>query len=167
MKTVIHTKTETIEKIIKGCKVCYVGLVDNDMPYVLPMNFGYSDNFIYLHSAPTGRVIDIINNNNNICITFSNNHKLTFQHPEVACSYRMASNSVIAMGKVSFVEDLTEKENILNIIMEQYSDKKFKYSEPAIKNVKIWKVPIDKISCKEFGVPHDAYVGDKSVKRSY
>ena len=53
-----------------------------------------------------------------------------------------------------FEEDFAEKERILNVIMRQYIDKEFKYSEPAVNNVKIWKVNIDTISAKEFGVRH-------------
>ncbi len=64
------------------------------------MNFGFKDNVIYLHSAPEGRVVDILEKNKNICVTFSTDHELVFQHPEVACSYRMKSKSVVAWGKV-------------------------------------------------------------------
>ncbi len=167
MKTVEHLNSERIEEIIKQCDVCFIGVVDGDMPYVLPMNFGFKDNIIYLHSAPEGRIIDILNRNSNICVTFSMDHELVFQHPEVACSYRMKSKSVVAWGKVKFQEDFAKKEEALNIIMEQYSDKKFTYSDPAIRNVKIWEVAMDKVSCKEFGAPHEKYKGDDSVKRSF
>ena len=51
--------------------------------------------------------------------------------------------------------------------MEQYSDKKFKYSGPAIRNVKIWEIPIDKVTCKEFGAPHEKYQGDDTVRRTF
>ena len=48
--------------------------------------------------------------------------------------------------------------------MEQYSDLKFEYRDPAVKNVKIWKVPIDQVSCKEFGAPHDKYRQDRALE---
>jgi len=38
--------------------------------------------------------------------------------------------------------------------MGQYSNKKFRYSDPAVKNVKIWIVEIEEVTCKEFGAPH-------------
>ncbi|WP_075603306.1 pyridoxamine 5'-phosphate oxidase family protein [Saccharicrinis aurantiacus] len=167
MKTVEHLNDKRIEEIIKKCDVCFIGVVDGDMPYVLPMNFGYHNNIIYLHSAPEGRIVDILEKNANICITFSTGHELAFQHPEVACSYRMKSQSVVAWGKVQFQEDFDKKVEALNILMKQYSDKEFKYSDPAIKNVKIWEVPIDKVTCKEFGAPHEKYQGDDTVKRSF
>lgn len=155
MKTLTITDRQEIEEIIARSKVCYIGLADTDgTPYVLPMNFGYRDNVIYLHSAQEGSSIDILERNNRICVTFSIDHALVFQHPQVACSYRMKSKSVIAWGKVAYEEDFDQKVEALNIIMKQYSDKEFTYSDPAVVNVKIWKVEIEKISCKVFGAPH-------------
>ena len=155
MKTLFHTDKDFIESIIRKCNVCFVGMADTDgTPYVLPMNFGYKDNILYLHSAQEGRSIEILSRNPRVCITFSTDHKLQFQHPDVACSYRMCSKSVICWGKVRFEEDFDRKVNALNIIMQQYSDKEFTYGAPAVRNVKIWEVAIDEISCKEFGAPH-------------
>ena len=76
----------------------------------------------------------------------------------------MKSKSVIAMGKVEFVEDMELKREALNILMANYSDKEFKYNDPAVKNVKIWKVPVDQVSCKEFGAPHDEYKLKRSIE---
>ncbi len=165
MQTLNHTDNEVIEAIIRKCNLCFIGVVDpENKPYVLPMNFGFRDNVIYLHSAPEGRIIDIIENNNNICVTFSTDNELVFQHPEVACSYRMKSKSVVAMGQVEFIEDMDEKREALDILMETYIDKKFNYSDPAVRNVKIWKVAVDSISCKEFGAPHDEYKLKRSIE---
>lgn len=158
MKTLVHTDKELIESTIQKCDICYVGLADTDgTPYVLPMNFGYRDGTVYLHSAQEGRCISILERNPKVCITFSTDHDLVFQHPEVACSYRMRSKSVICWGEIRFEDDLEKKTEALNIIMKQYSDKEFRYSDPSVRNVKIWIVEMDEVSCKEFGAPHARY----------
>ncbi|MBN2166376.1 MAG: pyridoxamine 5'-phosphate oxidase family protein [Marinilabiliaceae bacterium] len=167
MQTLVYNDQDIIEAIINKCDICFIGVCDKSMiPYVLPMNFGYNNNTIYLHSAPNGKVIDIINENNNICITFSTDHELAFQHPEVACSYRMKSKSVIAFGKVEFIadDDLDKKREALNIIMKQYSNKEFQYNDPAVRNVRIWKIPVNQITCKEFGAPHDQYKIQRGIE---
>jgi hypothetical protein len=64
----------------------------------------------------------------------------------------MHSKSVVAWGSVSFVDDFDRKVEILNIFMKQYSDNTFKYSAPAVANVKVWTVPLEEITCKEVGV---------------
>lgn len=155
MRTLTVTERDEIEQIIAKCDVCYVGFADTDgTPYVIPMNFGYREGVIYLHSGQEGRTIEMLKRNNKVCITFSTDHALVFQHPEVACSYRMKSKSVIAWGNVTFEEDFDKKTDALNIIMKQYSDKEFKYSDPAVKGVKIWIININEITSKIFGAPH-------------
>ncbi|MDR0332028.1 MAG: pyridoxamine 5'-phosphate oxidase family protein [Dysgonamonadaceae bacterium] len=152
MKTFPIFDQQRIEAIMKSCQYCTIGVVDeNGIPYVIPMNFGYENNTIYLHSAQEGRSIRALEKNPNICITFCTNSKIVYQNIEVACSYSAQSESVICEGKVEFVEDFDEKVHALNATMKQYSDRTFSYSTPAVSNVKIWKVAIEKISAKEFG----------------
>lgn len=156
MKTVFITDKKEIDAIIAKCDICFVGLADTDgTPYVLPMNFGYKDGTVYLHSAQEGRSIDIISRNPRVCITFSTDHALVFQHPQVACSYRMRSTSVIGWGSVVYEEDFDKKREALDIIMKQYVEREFVYSDPAVCNVKIWKVELEQMTCKAFGAPHD------------
>lgn len=164
MKTLVHTDKEQIEAIIRSCKICFVGMAETDgTPYVIPMNFGYQNGVIYLHSAQEGRSISILERNPKVCITFSTDHDLVFQHPDVACSYSTRSKSVMAWGEVKFEEDFDKKTEALNIIMKQYSDKEFRYSDPAVKNVKIWIIDPDKVTCKEFGASYDRYK-NKQIK---
>lgn len=50
--------------------VCFVGIVDMEgNPYVVPMNFGYEDGIIYLHSGPEGSKVEMLEHNN-VCIGF-------------------------------------------------------------------------------------------------
>lgn len=155
MMTVTVEERHIIDEIITKNTLCYVGMIDrNGMPYVIPMNFGYADDTIYLHSAQEGSSIEALNKNPNVCITFCTEPVLTYQNEEVACSYRMKGSSVICRGKVVFEEDFDEKVRALDIIMKQYTDRSFTYSAPAVNNVRVWKVEIDSVSTKVFGVPH-------------
>lgn len=152
MKTLEITGREEMEAVIARCGICFVGMADTDgTPYVIPMNFGYENGSVYLHSAPDGRSIDILRRNPRVCLTFATGHELVFQHPEVACSYSMRSESVLAWGKVNFIEDMQQKREALNILMRHYADRPFVYSDPAVKNVKVWKVTVDTLTCKAFG----------------
>lgn len=156
MKTCIIEEKERIESIIMNSDVCFVGVTDLEgNPYVVPMNFGYEDDTLYLHSGPEGGKIEMLERNNHVCITFSHGHKLVYQHEKVACSYSMRSESVMCRGQVHFIEDIDEKRRALNIIMRHYSDKEFTYSDPAVRNVKVWQVPIKKMTGKVFGLRAD------------
>jgi nitroimidazol reductase NimA-like FMN-containing flavoprotein (pyridoxamine 5'-phosphate oxidase superfamily) len=141
-----------IQDIIDKCDTCFIGMVDPEgKPYVLPMNFGYEDGVIYLHSAKTGRKIDIMKDNPEVCIAFSTDHNIFFRNETVACSYGMDYRSVLAYGKVVFVDDYEEKARILNVIMRKYTGKDFSYNAPAVNNVEIYKVEPEKIEGKVSG----------------
>jgi nitroimidazol reductase NimA-like FMN-containing flavoprotein (pyridoxamine 5'-phosphate oxidase superfamily) len=156
MKTYSISDTSLMETLIKKCKVCYVGLSDEDgMPYVLPMNFGYSDGILYLHSGPEGKSIDIIRKNPKACVTFCPSARLAHQHEDVACSYRMKSESVMCFGEIVFEEDVDKKTDALNHIMAQYSERAFSYSLPAVKNVQVWIMKVEHMSGKIFGEKHN------------
>lgn len=155
MLTKTIKEKEIIDKIIAECQVCYLGIVDHEgKPYVVPMNFGYDGQNIYLHSGPEGGVLQAVKRNPFVCITFSGHHELIYQSEQVACSYRMKSSSVICRGTVSFEEEIERKKACLNQMMTKYTDKEFVYSAPALRNVVVWKVKIEEISSKVFGAPH-------------
>jgi len=152
MRTSIITDTSEIEEIIKQCDICFVGFIETDgSPYVIPMNFGYVDGDIILHSGLHGKHLNLLELDNRICVTFCSDRKLVYQHPDVACSYSMTSKSVLCKGTVSFVEDLDEKMELLNQFMKNYSDRTFKYSTPALTNVKVWRMKIVEMTAKAFG----------------
>jgi len=152
MRTSFITDKKEIEEIIHQCDVCFIGLTERDgSAYVIPMNFGYAEGELILHSGPEGKHINLIGIDNRICVTFCSERKLVYQHPDVACSYSMLSKSVVCKGRVTFIEDLTEKEAAMNLTMKNYTDKTFKYSKPALMNVKIWRVSIEEMTAKSFG----------------
>lgn len=71
MKTFSNEEQESIETVIKACKLCSEGMAtEKGVPYVLPMNFGYENGVVYLHSAQEGRSIRTLHQNPRVCITF-------------------------------------------------------------------------------------------------
>ena len=55
-------------------------------------------------------------------------------------------------GKVEFIEDMEEKRHALDIIMRHYTKDQFSYSDPAVRNVKVWKVAVRQMTGKVFGL---------------
>jgi len=66
----IHDRNE-IDAILKQCKTCYVAMSDNDVPYVLPLNFAMDGDKVILHSAPHGRMWETIKKNPKVCINWT------------------------------------------------------------------------------------------------
>ena len=141
---------DQLEDIIKRCRICHIGMVDFDRPYVLAFNFGYADQTIWLHCANEGKKLEILRRNPNVCVEFDTDHKIFARNEEVACSWRQAYRSVIVEGQAVFVNGYEEKVKGLDILMKHYSDKEFKYSKPAVDNIQIIKIPVASISGRSF-----------------
>jgi hypothetical protein len=147
----IISKTEN-EAVIRKCQTCSIAMVDPDgKPYVIPMNFGYAADYVYFHGSAKGKKVDVLKNKSDVCIAFSTDHELRYVDEEVACSWSMRYRSVLVYGKAEFVEDPGEKIAILNIIMAHYAERKFEYNAPAIREVMVFKVMVEKMDGRVYG----------------
>jgi nitroimidazol reductase NimA-like FMN-containing flavoprotein (pyridoxamine 5'-phosphate oxidase superfamily) len=135
-----------IEEIIKQSRVCRLGLVDGDKPYVIPMSFGY-DGSLYFHSALEGRKIAVLKKNPQVCFEFDEVTKLVKNKD--ACEWGMAFKSVIGEGKAVFVEDITQKAHGLGVIMAQYSNRSFEFPKESMDKTALIKVTITRITGKQ------------------
>jgi nitroimidazol reductase NimA-like FMN-containing flavoprotein (pyridoxamine 5'-phosphate oxidase superfamily) len=151
MRTHFITDRNEIDAILKKCKTCYVAMSENDVPYVLPMNFAVDGDRVILHSAQQGRMWETIKKNPKVCINWILGEELSWQDERVGCSYRVQSKSVIVEGTAEILEDFDEKERLFKQFMSQYSDLQFKFNAPAIRNVGVLIVPITKLTAKVFG----------------
>jgi nitroimidazol reductase NimA-like FMN-containing flavoprotein (pyridoxamine 5'-phosphate oxidase superfamily) len=155
MKTIFIEDQQQIEEAIQQCEICSLGVVDTEgKPYVVPMNFGYHDGYIYMHGANFGKLIDAMKANPQVCVTFCTPTQLAYQDEHVACSYRMKAKSVVARGEIEFIVDFDKKVDALNVLMANYTDHKFTYNSPAVRNVEVYRLKADELTAKEFGAPH-------------
>lgn len=152
MRTIIIQKREELDEVILSCKTCYLAMSLNDQPYVLPMNFGFDGDFVILHSAMHGRMWETLQQNPKVSINWTLGEELAWQDVRVGCSYRVKSASVVVEGDAEFIDDYDEKYRCMLKTMAQYSDRPFKFNQPAIRNVGVIKVHIRKISGRRFGV---------------
>jgi len=137
--------------IIEKAIICRVAMCWQDEPYVIPMNFGYRDNYIFLHSAGEGRKLDILRNNDKVCIEFDADVELV--QSRKACNTEMKYKSVLVFGTAVVLKDIAEKKRALDIIMHHYynhnSLSAFHYPEDALEKIIIIKVKVEKITGKE------------------
>ncbi len=149
MKVKYNYDKEVIRQIMTDCQVCSMSMVDESGdPYVVPMNFGFDEEYIYLHSGAEGQKMKFLKKNPKVCINFSTGHELRWQHERVACSYGMKYKSILVFGEVKIIEEKEDKITVLNHVMKQYTDREFKYSDPAVREVVAMKVKIDKLICR-------------------
>ncbi|MCK5680339.1 pyridoxamine 5'-phosphate oxidase family protein [bacterium] len=141
---------EQIEEIIKEAKVCRLGLYekDTDYPYIVPLNFGYSDKKLYFHSAKAGKKVDILKSNPRVCFEFD--IALGLVKGESPCNWGNKFKSVIGFGTVSFLEDPIQKADAMHILMQNYSNDKHLFPEKVLANTLVYVVDIEEITGKQF-----------------
>jgi uncharacterized protein len=131
-----------IKSIIEKCKVCHLAMVDEGLPYVVPLSFGYAIDgkklTLFFHSAKTGRKIDILHENKEVCFEMAYEGKLG--HFENPCNAGYYFESVIGFGRVEFVEDVQQKCQALSLLMKQQSGKDFTFTENQADTVCVFKV---------------------------
>jgi len=138
-----------IEKVIKEAICCRIGLVDDDEPYVVPVCFGYARNAIYFHGALEGRKAELIKKNSKVC--FEIDTDVAVVKSEKPCGWTMKYKSVIGVGRASILENDEEKAQALKLIMQQYSEGEFNFSNSALDSVLVVKVNIESITGKQSG----------------
>ena len=83
------TEMEEIQQIFDECKVCRIGIMDENGPYIVPVNYGYVRKegkvILYIHGAREGKKIDLIRKNANVGVEIDYRHELV--EGDTACQY--------------------------------------------------------------------------------
>lgn len=107
---------ETIYRILDEATICHVGFVQQEQPYVIPINFARMEDNIVLHGAKASRLLKHIAAGYPVCIEVTIVDGLVlarsvFNH---SVNYR----SVVLFGRGRAVEDEQEKLSTLETITE-------------------------------------------------
>ena len=147
------TDKDEIIKIIDKSDVCRIALSQNNIPYIVPMNFGYifeNDRLVlYFHCAKEGKKLDIIKSNPAACFEMDCSSKII--PGEKACNYSIDFESVIGFGNIVITGDgeIEEKRKALNLIMQKYApEKMFEFSGTDIDSVTVLKFIVDDFTGK-------------------
>ncbi|MCK5352695.1 pyridoxamine 5'-phosphate oxidase family protein [bacterium] len=135
-----------LEAILRSAQICHLSMVDEGKPYVVPLNFGYEDNALYFHSAPEGRKINILRKNPEVCFSVVARHEIVVS--ERACSWTAEFSSVTGTGKAAILTDRAVKEKGLTVLMSQYSDEKYDFSDEELDGVVVIRVEIEEMAGK-------------------
>ena len=146
-----------LSELLRSGEVCHLSMVDDGMPYVIPLNYGYQEGgyleggsangALYFHSAPEGRKIQILRENPEVCFCVVADHQLI--EGVKACSWSASYRSVIGTGKATIITEPTEKDEGLKILMAQYSDREYEFSDSDLERVVVIRVEIEEMSGKK------------------
>lgn len=144
------TDKSILEEILMRSKVCRIGMADHGLPYILPFNYGYKDNSIYIHCARDGKKIDLLKSNPIVCFEIEDEAEIIKN--EKACRWSTSYRSIVGYGKIEILNDFAQKQKGLEIIMSHNGAPRLNEFEPKqVDSVLILKLSIDSLTGKQSG----------------
>jgi nitroimidazol reductase NimA-like FMN-containing flavoprotein (pyridoxamine 5'-phosphate oxidase superfamily) len=139
-----------INKILTESEICRIAMLDGTEPYMVPLNYGYADNVIYMHSAPEGRKIELLKANNWVCFEMEYAQEIIKQ--DEPCGWTTKYLSIIGYGNIEIITDLESKKKGLDIIMQKYGySGQSKYNEGSLSRMVLLQLKVEKVTGKQSG----------------
>lgn len=139
-----------IESIITKSDVCRIALANDNIPYIVTLNFGYctgENPCLFFHCAPEGRKLEMIRKNNSVCFEMDTDHTLT--KGEKGCDWGMNYSSIVGYGKIFIVNDENEKIAGLTHIMNHYGGSGvYSFDEKVLSRTTVLRLEISEIAGK-------------------
>lgn len=136
-----------IRRIIDKAGICRLGLCRDNVPYIVPVCFGFDGKSLYFHTAREGMKIDYIAANNRVC--FELEDEVEAVSNEIACEWSFSFYSVIGFGTVEELTDPTLQARALGWIMKHYSNREWDFSGRSFENIRVWRIHIDQMTGKK------------------
>lgn len=141
------TDQSILDEIMKKAQICRLAISYQDMPYIIPMNFGYADKVLYFHSAKEGLKLSILRENPQACFEVEIDTQLVAG--KQACNWSMRYQTVVGFGEVEFIDDLEAKGEAMRIIMRQYNNDLPLPADKALAEVTLYKLNINTMTGKQ------------------
>lgn len=142
------TSQKEIEEIISSNKICRIALSDENTPYIIPMNYGYKENKIFLHTGRTGKKIDIIKKNNKVCFEITDSVEI--KQAKKACDFNTKYRSVIGFGRIKITNEPDKKKKALSTIMKQHTNRSdWLFPDEIVEKTMILEIEIDSVTGKK------------------
>jgi nitroimidazol reductase NimA-like FMN-containing flavoprotein (pyridoxamine 5'-phosphate oxidase superfamily) len=108
-----------MEEFLAEETIGYLGLSAADEPYVVPLNYAYTDGKILFHCALEGKKLDIIRRNPRVCFTVARQTGEVRRHTKNDPCH-VNSDSVICYGTARIIEEMEERTEVLNAFHGSY-----------------------------------------------
>ena len=118
-----------VEEVFRQNDVGRLATAVDGEPYIVPMNFAYVSDKIYLHTHKDGKKLKDIQKNPRVCFEVDSGEIVTGEYP---CDFSWRYRSAVAFGEARIVESKEERLKALRLISEKYSFGKGKLITPEL-----------------------------------
>ncbi|MCL6099593.1 MAG: pyridoxamine 5'-phosphate oxidase family protein [Bacteroidetes bacterium] len=142
------TDKKIIEEILSKSRICRLGLLDRDRAYIVPLDYGYTENTLYFHSAPIGKKIDLIKQSNFACFEIEYHSELITH--QKACKWTTCYRSIIGYGHIELLSEYDDKLKALTFLMQHNgATGELKFEKKQVEFVAVLKLSITEMSCRQ------------------
>jgi nitroimidazol reductase NimA-like FMN-containing flavoprotein (pyridoxamine 5'-phosphate oxidase superfamily) len=138
------TDSNEVRSILRKTKYVTIAMCLNDEPYLATLSHGYDEpnNCIYFHCAAEGKKISILQANNRVW----GQAPIDRGYVQGSCDQLYATAQF--SGKVTFVEEVAEKEHALKVMIRALDDNpeqliKKQLLPESVRKVRIGRIDID------------------------
>jgi nitroimidazol reductase NimA-like FMN-containing flavoprotein (pyridoxamine 5'-phosphate oxidase superfamily) len=112
------TDRAAIDDVLRCADVLHLAMAGVGGPYVVPVNFGYDGERIWIHCAEEGRKLDLLAEDPRVCFEACVDVRIV---PGKRCGWGARFRSVVGFGTATLVDDPAEKARGLGVLIEHYS----------------------------------------------
>lgn len=142
------TSHEWMMKVLKKGVWMELAMAGKDgWPYIVPLNYGFKEDFIIIHGAIEGKKIDLLRENNKVAFNLAIDTEIVRNENDPS-KFTMKYKSVSGLGIASFIEDLDEKKEALKILMHHYDGPTEPMPEIMLKATAAIKIRITEMTGK-------------------
>ena len=135
-----------MELLLERMAVGRLAVTTEDGPYIVPVNYLFSEGAIYIHSGQTGRKIEALQADSRVCFLVDEVGPQVVW--EQGCGISQIYESVICFGKAEFVEDPVEKRRILEAMVRKFVPQDHPLKDQNIAKTAVIRIAIESMSGK-------------------
>ena len=145
------TDNELIKSFVSEEKIMRIGFNDNGEVYIVPVNYGFTENdgkfTFYFHGAVAGRKYELAESTPTFGFEIDGRYELIAA--DTACGHSAGFMSVIGTGALSLIDDTDEKKAGLEYVMKQTAGRTgLEYDDDILSRTAVFRLEVKTMSCK-------------------
>ena len=139
---------EWMMEVLDRCEWIELAMAGRDgWPYIVPLNYGFTDDFIIIHCAKEGKKIDLLKENEKVAFNVTVDAEIV-RHDEDPTKFTTKYKSISGRGIAEFIEDNKSKREALEIMMDHYRGPKGPMTEEKLSVTAVVKIRITEMTGK-------------------
>lgn len=137
-----------MDAVLHEATVVHVAMWDGQEPYLVPLNFGYDGESLFVHTATEGRKVRIFEQFPRVCFEAEAGVEIR-DGGDTACAWGCRYRSIVGYARIERVRDSADVLHALRTIMRKYAGRDdHAYLQGSLERVATWRLVIERMDGK-------------------